>query len=121
MASALAPLAEAGTVLNAPLRADQLPPKTVHRLVQSESKFSLKEFTAVRTPSQGNQLKRKCCEPNGTSVTAWSGLVDAVGLGGGSKACVPRQPFVQAGRGRAFARRRTDGCAGSNGFGGVVK
>ena len=62
-----------------------------------------------------------CCEPNGTSVTFTSGLVEATGLTGGSKACVPRQPIVQSGSRRAWASNSTEGSAGSNGFVGVGK
>jgi len=50
-----------------------------------------------------------------TSVTMSGELLEAAGLVGGSKACVPRQPFVQpaiAARSRANLRRvaldRTD-------------
>ena len=121
IARALAPFAEAGTVLKVLLRCDQFPPKTVHRRLQFVSNIPVKEFIATRLPSHGNQLTRKCCDPNGTSVTASSALVDAVGLAGGSNACVPRQPFVQPGTSRALAMIRVDGCAGSNGFRGVVK
>ena len=87
MAKALTPLAEAGTVLSTPLRAVQLPPKTVQRRLQVESKFSVKEpSVGAGAPRYGNQLTRRCCAPNGTSVTVSSGLVEATGLTGGSKA-----------------------------------
>src|SRR5215472_11260891 len=98
MARALAPLAEAGTVLRELFRASQFPPKVVQRRHQVGSKFSLNEpVVAVGVPKYGNQLIRKCCEPNGTSVTFTSGLVEATGLTGGSNACVPTIPIVQAG------------------------
>src|SRR5262245_2218231 len=98
MARALAPLAEAGTVLREPLRASQFPPNTVQRWHHVGEKFSLNEpVVGVGVPKYGNQLTRRCCEPNGTSVTFTNGLVEATGLTGGSKACVPTQPIVQDG------------------------
>src|SRR5450756_951952 len=75
--NARAPLAEPGTVLNTPLRAVQFPPNTVHRRLQVESKFSVKEPAAgAGAPRYGNQLTRRCCAPNGTKVTVSSGLVE---------------------------------------------
>src|ERR1022692_3530381 len=122
IASALAPLAEAGTVLNVPLRADQLPPYTVQRWFQVEPNCSEKEpAVGDGVPRYGNQLTRMCCAPNGTKVTVSTELVEATGLDGGSKACVPSQPIVQSGSRRAWAINLTEGSAGSNGFVGVVK
>ena len=59
-------------------------------------------------PTHGNQLTRKCCEPNGTSVTRSVSPVEATGLIGGSKAWVPRQPMVQSGIFFAFAIKLTE-------------
>src|SRR3569833_1306989 len=96
IASALAPFADAGSVLRVPSRASQLPPKTVQRSLHAESNFSTNALATLRSPNHGNQLTRRCCEPNGTSVTSSRGFVDDVGLAGGSNACVPRQPSVQS-------------------------
>src|SRR5205814_9664642 len=101
---------------------DQLPPNTVQRWLQVVSKFSVNEPAAgAGLPRYGSQLSRKCCAPNGTSVTKASELVEATGLTGGSKPCVPRQALVQPDNCRALASKLTDGCAGSNGLAGVVR
>src|SRR5215831_7152267 len=104
MANAFAPLADAGTVLKTPLRANQFPPKVVHRAHQAGSKCSRKEpVVGDGIPKYGNQLTRRRCEPSGVSVTLSSGFVEATGLTGGSKGCVPRQPIAQSGNCRACA------------------
>src|ERR1039457_5162795 len=119
MASALAPNAEAESVPSVLLRADQVPPNTVQRWLQVESKFSVyAPDVGAGVPRQGNQLTRKCCEPNGTSVTVSSELLEATGLAGGSNACVPSQPIVQLGTCLALAVNVTGVCAGSNGLAG---
>jgi len=51
-----------------------------------------KPVVGAGLPRYGSQLNRKCCAPNGTSVTRSSGSFDCTGLAGGSNATTPFAP-----------------------------
>src|SRR5947208_878614 len=80
-----------GVVRSFPSCAHHPPPTHDQPLVSLSSKLNVNDFAVgpAGLPRTGKSVRRRSCEPNGTSVISSSGSVELTGLGGGSNATTP--------------------------------